>query len=126
VTGRISAVLPTVDPSTRRVPFEATLENLPNATKGGEGVLRAGAFVRATVRGGAAVSVLRFPREVLRPGSQDEFMVVENGKLVAKHASFVVDASGDLLVRAGILPEDRVLKGPKAEAKAGDVVEVVP
>lgn len=116
-TGRISAVLGTVDQQTRRVPVEASFDN--------PGFLRAGAFVQARVDAKNQISVLRLPHEVLRPGSQDEVVVVgDDGRLDVRHVVLAVDKDGTLLVRRGLGPSDKLVAKPKPEAKAGDVVTV--
>lgn len=116
-TGRISAVLGTVDHQTRRVPVEASFDN--------PGFLRAGAFVQAHVDAKDEIQVLRLPHEVLKPGSQDEVLVVtEGGRLELRRVVLSVDKDGSLLVRRGLRPEDKLVEKPKPEAKAGDVVTV--
>ncbi|MES1187667.1 MAG: efflux RND transporter periplasmic adaptor subunit [Myxococcales bacterium] len=116
-SGRISAVLGTVDEKSRRVPVEAAFEN--------PGFLRAGAFVQARVNAKSEISVLRLPHDVLRPGSQDEVMVVlDGGRLEARHVVLAVDKDGTLLVRRGLTAADKVVAKPKPEAKTGDVVSV--
>jgi RND family efflux transporter MFP subunit len=116
-TGRISAVLGTVDPQTRRVPVEATFDN--------PGFLRAGAFVQARVDAKAEIPVLKLPHEVLRPGSQDEVLVLgEGGRLEVRHVVLAIDKDGTLLVRRGLAASDKLVEKPKPEAKAGDVVTV--
>jgi RND family efflux transporter MFP subunit len=116
-TGRISAVLGTVDPQSRRVPVEASFAN--------PGFLRAGAFVQARVDAKNEIAVLRLPHEVLRPGSQDEVMVVlDSGRLEARHVVLAVDKDGTLLVRRGLAAGDKVVAKPKPEAKTGDVVSI--
>lgn len=118
-TGRLSAVLGTVDPKTRRVPVEAAFDN--------PGFLRSGAFVRAHVDAKNEIPVLRLPHEVLRPGSQDELVIVgEGGRLDVRHVVLAVDKDGSLLVRRGLTATDKVVSKPKPEAKAGDVVTVEP
>jgi len=115
--GRISAVLGTVDQQSRRVPVEASFAN--------PGFLRAGAFVQARVDAKNEIPVLRFPHEVLRPGSQSEVMVVlDGGRLGARHVVLSVDKDGTLLVRHGLAATDQVVAKPKPEAKTGDVVSV--
>jgi len=115
--GRISAVLGTVDQQSRRVPVEASFAN--------PGFLRAGAFAQARVDAKTEIPVLRFPHEVLRPGSQDEVMVVlDGGRLGARHVVLSVDKNGTLLVRHGLTAADQVVAKPKPEAKTGDVVSV--
>jgi RND family efflux transporter MFP subunit len=116
-TGRISAVLGTVDQKTRRVPIEASFDN--------PGFLRAGAYVQAKVNAKAEIPVLKLPHDVLRPGSQDEVMVVgEGGRLEARHVILAVDKDGTLLVRRGLSQNDKIVAKPRPEAKAGDVVSV--
>jgi RND family efflux transporter MFP subunit len=116
-SGRISAVLGTVDEKSRRVPVEAAFQN--------PGFLRAGAFVQARVNAKTEISVLRLPHDVLRPGSQDEVMVVlDGGRLEARHVVLAVDKDGTLLVRRGLTAADKVVAKPKPEAKTGDVVSV--
>jgi len=116
-TGRISAVLGTVDEHTRRVPVEASFDN--------PGFLRAGAFVQARVAAKSEIAVLRLPHDVLRPGSQDEVVVVSgDGHLETRHLVLAVDKDGTLLVRRGLDASDRVVLKPRPEAKTGDVVAV--
>jgi RND family efflux transporter MFP subunit len=116
-TGRVSAVLGTVDKKTRRVPVEASFDN--------PGFLRAGAFVQAHVDAKSEIDVVRLPHEVLRPGSQDEVLVVlDGGRLDVRRVVFSIDKDGTLLVRRGITASDKLVAKPKPEAKAGDVVTV--
>ncbi len=118
-TGRLSAVLGTVDPKTRRVPVEASFDN--------PGFLRAGAFVQAHVDAKSEIQVVRLPHEVLRPGSQDEIVVVaDGGRLEVRHVVLAVDKDGSLLVRRGLTAGDKVVAKPKPEAKTGDVVAIEP
>lgn len=116
-TGRVSAVLGTIDQKTRRVPVEASFDN--------PGFLRAGAFVQAHVDAKNEIDVLKLPHEVLRPGSQDEVLVVlDGGKLDARRVVFSIDKDGTLLVRRGISAGDKLVAKPKPEAKAGDIVTI--
>lgn len=111
---KVLTVLPAVDPATRRVPVEALLDN--------EQKLLAGSFARATIAGGNEVPVLELPAATLRPGSQDEVLVVKKGKILIKKLTFVRSATGALLVRSGLGAEDDVVLSPTAEAKDGDKV----
>ena len=119
VVGTVTAVLGTVDPSTRRVRVEATIENAG-------GWLRAGSFVRATVKGKQSLQVLKLPHDALRPGSQDEVFVVENDALASRHLAFSLAPDGTLLVRHGLAPSDRVVLAPRSDAEVGDRVTVAP
>ena len=117
-TGVVSAVLGAVDPNTRRVPLEALFDNKK------ETALRSGAFVRARIRGGAPLPVLRLPHEALRPGSQDEVLVVEGEVLTVKRVGYALGKDGSLLVRQGLEAGDNVVLSPRPEAKTGDRVLV--
>jgi membrane fusion protein (multidrug efflux system) len=118
-TGVLQAVVGAVDPSTRRVPIEAWFDNKKEVT-----LLRSGAFVRARIQGGAPLPVLRLPHEALRPGSQDEVLVVQGEVLTVKRVSYALDKDGSLLVRQGLEATDRVVLSPRPEAKNGDRVVV--
>jgi len=117
--GVVSTVLGAVDPSTRRVPLEALFDNKKEAIP-----LRSGAFVRARIQGGAPIAVLRLPHEALRPGSQDEVLVVQGELLSVKRVSYALGKDGSLLVRQGLEATDRVVLSPRPEAKTGDRVVV--
>jgi RND family efflux transporter MFP subunit len=117
VPGTVTAVLGSVDSATRRVRVEAEIDNT-NAK------LRAGSFVRAKLRSGRALSVLKLPREVLRPGGQDELLVVVNDALASRRVIYSISSEGELLVRHGLSPSERVVLSPKSDAKAGDRVLV--
>jgi len=118
LTGQITAVLSTVDAATRRLPIEAELKN--------DAGLLGGTFVRAVALGTEEVSVLELPSTVLRPGAQDEVMVVKDGRLETRRVRFTTATGGILLVRSGLGADERVLQTPSAEAKDGDRVETRP
>lgn len=105
LSGKIVAVLSAVDPATRRVRVEAELDNDKAAP------VLAGTFARGTVRGGAPVSVLRFPSSVLRPGSQDEVLVATPAGVVPRRVELVM-AGGDLLVRSGVAAGEALVVAP--------------
>ena len=129
VTGRVTAILATLDARTRRVPVIAEFDNVslaaPRATGSGA-PLRAGAFVRAWVATRQAIAVLRVPHAVLRPGTRDEAFAVNplTQALEARHIIYSVAPDGTLLVRQGVRPDDQLVLSPIAEAKAGDLVRV--
>jgi RND family efflux transporter MFP subunit len=130
IVAKVTAILPAVDPATRRIPVEAELEN-DQANP-----IAAGTFARAAISGGAPIEVLRLPATTLRPGSQDEILVVErkladsvdgtgeNATLRATKILFARDAEGALLVRSGLARGEDVLLTPAAEAKTGDRIVV--
>jgi membrane fusion protein (multidrug efflux system)/multidrug efflux system membrane fusion protein len=116
VQGRVVAVLSSVDAATRRVPLEAEIKN-----DGGQPLL-GGSFVRAAVSGLKPVQVLRLPATALRPGSQNEVLVVQGGRQHTRHILFARAADGALLVRSGLEPNERVVAAPTAEAADGEAV----
>ena len=118
--GKVSAIIPSLDAATKRLPVEATVAN-ERDTEGREPLL-AGAVVRATLKGAAPVTVLSFPHTILRPGSQNEVLVVRAGKLAVRPIEHVVAPDGSLLVRRGIDPQDDVVLAPWPEAHTGQVV----
>ena len=118
VRGKVVAVVASLDPATKRVPVEAVISNDRDEP------LFAGALCRASIRGARPIEVMVLPREALRPGSQDEVMVVKGDRLTARRLDFVSDRSGALLVRHGLAATDDVVAAPWAEAKEGDRVEV--
>jgi RND family efflux transporter MFP subunit len=123
LTGKLTAILATLDPRTRRVPVVAEFDNARAGAAGRN--LRAGAFVRAWVASKDAIPVLRLPHAVLRPGSQDEVLTVNpsSSRLEGRRIVYAIDSNGTLLVRRGISPDDRVVLDPIPEAKANDVVQ---
>jgi RND family efflux transporter MFP subunit len=116
VSGRITAVLGSVDAGTRRVPVEAEVKN------DGPQPLLGGTFVRAHVVGLSAVEVVRLPQSTLKPGSQNELFVVNGTRLEARRVTASISGDGALLVRSGVSKGERVLIAPSAEAKDGDPV----
>ena len=115
--GKIVSVLSSVDAQTRRVPFEAEIKN-PKLH------LRSGAFVRAEVVGLPAVPVLRLPGSTLRPGSQDELVLVKDGKADIRRVVFSATRDGSLVVMKGLEPTDEVMLSPVSETKPGDALVV--
>lgn len=116
VTGKVIAVLRSVDPMTRRVPLEAEIPN-------GDATLLAGVFVRATIRGEGVVPVWKLPATARRPGSQDEVVLVVERKLAIRRVDLIVAQDGTLLVRSGLQAADDVVLTPSAEAKEGTEVQ---
>lgn len=115
--GTVTTVLGTVDQNTRRVRVEADVPNAGNR-------LRAGTFVRAQVKAEEGIPVLQFPHDVLRPGTQNEVLVVKGNVLGSRRIAFSFAPSGELLVRFGLDPQDQVVRDPKPEDAAGLTVEI--
>lgn len=112
--GKVTAVLGALDPQTRRVPMVA---EIPNATTP---PMLAGAFVRATITSGREVQVLELPATALKPGSQDELVVLANGKAKLTKIAFTTGPDGVLLIRSGITAADAVVLGPSPEVRDGE------
>ena len=123
LAGRVTAILATLDPTTRRVPVVAEFNNKHAPTA--KAPLRAGAFVRAWVAADEVIQVLRVPHGVLRPGSQNEVLSVNasSGRLELRQIVFAVAPDGQLLVRRGIAATDELVLDPIPEAKPGDLVK---
>lgn len=111
--GKVTAVLPSLDQMTRRVPMVA---EIPNE---GDRPLLARAFVRATIATPREVPVLRLPGTARKPGSQDEIVVVEGGKAKIKRVVLDTAPDGALFVREGLAPTDVVVAAPSGEMTDG-------
>ena len=123
VSGRVSAILATLDVRTRRVPVVVEFDNARAKSSGP--TLRAGAFVRGWVVARESIAVLRFPHNVQSPGSRDEVWVLGPGSLLeSRQIGYAIAPNGDLLVHAGIRAEDQLVLDPIAELEAGNAVRV--
>jgi membrane fusion protein (multidrug efflux system) len=118
--GTVTALVSALDDKTKRVPVQAEIQN------DGSQALIAGSLVRATIQSEQTIDVIRLPHAVLRPGSQDEVLVVADDKLVVKRIEFSIADDGTLLVRKGLTASDVLVATPWAEAKTGDSVQVAP
>lgn len=114
--GRITAVLNSLDPQTRRVPIVGELPNKPPTG------LRAGAFVRVTITPQKEINTIRLPAGALRPGSQDEVVLARGGKAHIARLSLSIGEGGALYVRSGLSPSDEVLLEPSVELRDGDEI----
>ncbi|MEO6951424.1 MAG: efflux RND transporter periplasmic adaptor subunit [Polyangia bacterium] len=119
VEGKVTAVLGSVDSQTRRVPIEARVPNDPKHP------LLAGTYVRSEVVGRAPVQVLKLPTGVLRPGSQDEVMVADGGRMHVRRIVFSPGDGGIIYVRSGLDAREKVVLDPSPEAKDGELLLVV-
>jgi RND family efflux transporter MFP subunit len=117
VEGTVTVVLGSVDAATRRVRIEADVDNQDKR-------LRAGSFVRGVVRAGESIPVLKLPHDVLRPGAQDELLVVTGNTLASRRVVYAVAPNGELLVRRGLAAGEKVVRSPKADARTGERVEI--
>lgn len=120
VTGKVTAILGSLDPQTRRVPLVAEIPNGPDSS------LLAGSFVRAQVVAEAPIDGLVLPGSAIRPGSQDEVVVVKDGKAHLVRVAFSSGADGTIYVRKGIDASDRVVARPRSEMKQGDAIDIAP
>lgn len=113
-TGKVVAVVPSLDQATRRAPVEIEVPN--------DGHLLAWGFVKARIGAGAPIKALRLPAEARRPGSQDEVVVASGGRARLAKVSFAVDEDGSLVVQRGLLESDEVVLSPSVELKDGDAL----
>lgn len=116
--GKVTAVLPSLDAMTRRVPMVAEIPNQ------GDHPLLARAFVRATIATPREVPVLRLPATARKPGSQDEIVLVENGATKIKRVVLDTAPDGALFVREGLAPTDVVIASPSGEMIDGQPVVI--
>jgi RND family efflux transporter MFP subunit len=112
--GKVTAVLPSLDAQTRRVPLVAEIANT------GAAPLLAGSFVRATVTSSREVTVIELPPGTLRPGSQDEVVVLAAGKAQIHRVLFTQGEGGEIFVRSGVSAADAVVLNPSSEVREGD------
>lgn len=115
-TGKVTAVLGSLDPQTRRVPIVGEIKNDPKFG------LRSGAFVRARILPAREVPALKLPGTALRPGSQDEVILVREGKARVARVGLTIGEGGVLFVRSGLSASDDVLAEPSAETRDGDTI----
>ncbi len=118
VKGRVTALVPSLDPGTRRAPAEIEVPNDANAPLLGYG------FVRAELAGDRDVPAVKVPSTARRPGSQDEVVVVEHGVAKLVHVLHAVGADGSWIVRQGLSADSIVLVSPSSEIKDGDPVVI--
>ena len=112
--GKVTAVLASLDPQTRRVPVQAEIPNDQPTP------LFAGAFVRATVVSDKEIDVIELPPGALRPGSQDDVVLRVGGKAHIVRVAFTQGEGGGIFVRSGITTADAVVLNPSAEVREGD------
>jgi membrane fusion protein (multidrug efflux system) len=114
VTGKLTTLIPSLDQATRRAPIEI---EVPNNQQ-----LLAWSFVRATIDTGHEVSALRVPANARRAGSQNEIVLVRDGKAHVARVPHSVDRDGSWLVRDGLTGDDAILVDPNPDLKEGDAV----
>lgn len=116
VSGKVSAVVPSLDPMTRRAPVEIEVPNDPKNPILGYG------FVRVKIEGPAEVDALEVPVTAKRAGSQDEVVVVNAGKAKTVRVVHDTKADGTWLVRSGLQASDVLLLNAPPELKDGEEV----
>lgn len=119
VIGKVSTVIPSLDQATRRAPIEIEVPSDPSDP------LLAWSFVRAEIQSDKDVAALRVPPSARRAGSQDEMVIVKDGKAHIVHVAAAVDGDGSWLVRDGLLPSDAVVLDPSSDVHEGDSITAV-
>ncbi len=118
VTGKVIAVIPSLDQATRRAPVEVEVPNDPKSPLLGYG------FVRAHIDGKNEIDALRVPAAARRPGSQNEVVRLVGGKAQRTHVSHTVDTDGSWIVTDGLSASDTLVLNPSDDVKDGDALEV--
>jgi cobalt-zinc-cadmium efflux system membrane fusion protein len=116
VTGKVAAVIPSLDQATRRAPLEVEVPNDPNAP------LMAWGFVKASIEADRELPAVKVPPTARRPGSQNEIIKVENGKAKVVRVVYTAAEDGSWYVRQGLSESDTILVAPGSDVKDGDVV----
>lgn len=113
--GKLDAVIPSVDPLTRRVPIEGTIANA-------EGKLFAGAMVEASIEV-PSPPTLAIPQTALLTGSEAAVLVEGPDRKLMRKPIVVLRSSADqLLVSKGLTASERVVANPGVNWREGDVV----
>ncbi|MBK8212517.1 MAG: efflux RND transporter periplasmic adaptor subunit [Myxococcales bacterium] len=118
VTGKVIAVVPSLDQATRRVPVEIEVPNDPKSPLLGYG------FVRARIEGSEEMDALRVPAAARRPGSQNEVVRLVDGKAQRTKVVHVVDTDGSWIVTQGLGAGDKLVLAPSDDVRDGDALEV--
>jgi RND family efflux transporter MFP subunit len=116
VRGVVSALVPSLDPATRRAPIEVEVPNDPKAPILGYG------FVRASIASAKEVDALRIKQTARRPGSQNEVMIYDAGKAKILRVVHSTDSEGNWIVRSGLSGNEQILVNPSTDMKEGDAV----
>lgn len=119
-TGKVTAVLTSLDPQTRRVPLVAEVPNGPDSG------LLSGSFVRAHILAQDTIDALELPASAVRPGSQDELVLVQDGKAHLVRVTYSNGDNGVIYVRKGLDPSARVVARPRSEIKEGEPIDLNP
>jgi len=115
VRGTLDAIIPSVDPLTRRVPIEGTLPN-------GDGRLFAGSMVDAVIEVDAAPTLV-IPATALLTGSVPAVLTVGGDGKAHQRLIKVARSDGDsLLVADGLTAADRVIARPGVDWRDGDTL----
>lgn len=121
--GTVNALVPSLDPATRRAPIEIEVPNNdPNAPVLGYG------FVRASIGARQEVDALKVKHAARRPGSQDELVVADmvagQGKVRIVRVVHATDAEGNWIVRSGLRGDEQLIVNPSTDMKDGDEVHL--
>jgi membrane fusion protein (multidrug efflux system) len=113
--GTLDPLVPTVDMMTRRVAIEGTVPNP-------DGKLFAGSMVEARINLPSLPS-LSIPASSLLTGAVPSVLVVgADGKLQRRELTILRTERDQLLVKAGLQADERVLANPSVQWREGDLV----
>jgi multidrug efflux pump subunit AcrA (membrane-fusion protein) len=120
VAGRVSEVVPAIDPASRAFIVKVELPALA-----GSGELRPGMFARVAFRTGTT-RALHVPASAVVPaGALDRVFVIENGRARLRLVTVGDPDSDGVEVLSGLSPGDVVIAAPPPDLRDGQRVEVV-
>lgn len=117
-TGKVSRVSPAVDPATRALPIEVSLE-------GAEGVLKSGMFGHLSVVLSRKSDVLSVPVSALTDADAPAVFVVEGGKAFKRTVETGLTAENAVEIRGGLKEGEQVVTFGMFALKDGSPVEIM-
>ena len=117
VMGKVTIVVPSLDPATRRAPVEI---EVPNQTEG----MVAWGMVRASISGIDEVNALRLPGTAKRASLEPEVFRLVDGRAKLTKVLFTIDPDGSLIVETGLTADDTIIDQPDRELGDLDSVTV--
>lgn len=104
--GKVTVVLPTLDPMTRRVPIEAEIDGKDIRS------INTGALVKAMAEGREPIAALRYPADVIFPGTGDQVEVATSTGTRRQRIVYQQDSEKDgfIVVSFGVSADDVLIR----------------
>lgn len=118
--GRVERVDPTADPATRQVGVFVRLPNVKTRIVGGQ-------FARGRIETGGATTAVMIPESALFDRMADSAHVfIVNGNRVQRRTALLGarDETGQIAVRSGVAPGEKVLLNPSPDMRDGAAVSL--